>query len=134
MTKWSVLAAVVVTFGAATSAQAHHDRAAAAVDGWYHQYLGRCADSCGLRTWAGQLRCGKSPDCVLAGILASDEYYQRHGCCDTGFIKGLYHDHLGRCASRAEVHHWQCELNRCRSRYHLAHKFLCAGKRERRGW
>lgn len=133
MTKWCLVAAAL-TLSAATAQAGHQDRAAAVVDGWYHQYLGRCADSCGLRTWAGQLRCGKSPDCVLASILASDEYYQRNGCCDAGFVKGLYKDHLGRCPSGAEVREWLCVLGRCGSRHDLALKFLCASKRELRGW
>ena len=133
MTKWGILAAVALTLGA-TEAQAGHDRAAATVEGWYRQYLGRCADGSGIRTWGGQLRCGKSPDCVLAGILASDEYYDRNGCCDAGFVKGLYHDRLGRCASPAEVRVWLGELGRCGSRYDLALKFLVASQRELNGW
>ena len=133
MTRWGILAAAVVTLSAAT-AQAGPGRAEATVEGWYRQYLGRCADESGVRTWGGQLRCGKSPDCVLAGILASDEYFDRNGGCDAGFVKGLYRDRLGRCASPAEVRGWLCELGRCGSRYDLALKFLVASQRELNGW
>jgi hypothetical protein len=136
MTKWSILAAAVIVLGSATAAEAGYrpDPAATTVEGWYQQYLGRCADPSGLNTWAGQLRCGKSPDCVLAGILASDEYYHRNGCCDAGFVKGLYHDRLVRCPSDPEVRQWLGELGRCRSRYDLSLKFLAASQRELRGW
>src|SRR5262245_23138413 len=134
MTKWGILAAAALTLGAAATAQAGHDRAEATVEGWYRQYLGRCADESGLRSWGGQLRCGKPPDCVLAGILASCEYYDRNGGCDAGFVKGLYRDRLGRCPSREEVRTWLCELDRCGSRYNVAHKFLIASQRELQGW
>jgi hypothetical protein len=133
MKKWAILAALFLTIGTAT-AQAGQDRAAATVEGWYRQYLGRCADASGLRSWGDQLRCGKDADCVLSGILASDEYYRRNGGCDAEFIKGLYRDRLGRCASPAEVRQWLCELDRCGSRDRLALKFLAASQRELRGW
>jgi hypothetical protein len=67
---------------------------------------------------------------VLSHILGSDEYYHRNGCCPAGFIKGLYKDRLGRCASPCEVQSWLKELRCCRSRQELALKFLCASKRE----
>jgi hypothetical protein len=131
MTKWAFLAAAALTLGGwTTQAQAGPRHAAAIVDGWYHQYLGRCADPCGLRVHAKQLQCGKSPDVVLSGILGSEEYYQRHGCCQAGFIKGLYKDHLGRCPSPGEVRQWLCVMERCATRDQLALKFLCASKRE----
>lgn len=132
MGKWAMVAAAALVVGA--EAQAGHDRAAAAVDGWYRHYLGRCADPSGLRSWGGMLRCGKEPECVLAGILASDEYYHRNGCCPAGFVRGLYNDHLGRCASPAEVRQWVCELERCGCRDALARRFLAASRRERGGW
>jgi hypothetical protein len=127
--KWAILAAGFLLLGAA-SANAGHDRATATVEGWYRQYLGRCADASGLRSWGDQLRCGKDADCVLAGILASDEYYARNGGCDAEFIKALYRDRLGRCASAAEVRQWLCVLGQCRSRNALALKFLVASQRE----
>src|SRR5262245_38673024 len=108
MTKVAFLAAALALGGLASQAQAgpFHARAVDVVDGWCRQYLGRCADPGGLRGWAEQLRCGKSPDDVLSCILGSDEYYHRNGCCAAGFIKGLYKDHLGRCASTCEVESW----------------------------
>jgi hypothetical protein len=130
MKKWAILAAAAIVLGAATAQAGGYDRSGAVVEGWYRQYLGRCADQSGLCSWGDQLRRGKGPDCVLAGILASDEYYRRNGCCDAGFIKGLYHDRLGRCASDAEVREWLCNLQRCGSRERLALDFLAASQRE----
>jgi hypothetical protein len=136
MAKWAIVtaAAVVIAFGAAAgTAEAHPDRAAATVDGWYRHYLGRCADPSGLQTWAGALRCGRPPEAVLAGILASDEYYHRNGCCPTGLVRGLYQDHLGRCPSAGEARQWQCELERC-GREQMVIRFLAAARRERGGF
>ncbi len=134
MAKWALLAAVALA-GVVAQAEAGHvsGRPGQIVEGWYRQYLGRCADESGLRSWGEQLRCGKSPDVVLSGILGSDEYYHRNGCDDCRFIKGLYEDRLGRCPSAGEVRDWQCELRKCGSRQALALKFLCASQRELSG-
>lgn len=131
MTRWAMLAAAALAVGAgAAEARGWGPPPEALVEGWYRQYLGRCADPSGLCGWAKQLRCGKSPEAVLGAILGSDEYFRRHGCCDAGFIQGLYKDHLGRCASPGEVRDWLCQLGRCHSREKLAVKFLCAARLE----
>jgi hypothetical protein len=133
MNRRGFLAAALAVAGLQATATAGPPRPVALVDGWYRQYLGRCADECGLKNWVEHLRC-KSPDEVLSHILGSEEYYHRNGCCESGFIKGLYKDRLGRCASPAEVRDWLCELRRCGCRQKLALKFLCASKRELAGW
>jgi len=100
------------------------------VDSWYHRYLGRCPDPCGLNTWVGQLGCGIAPLAVEAGILSSDEYYCRHGHTPVGFVAGLYADVLGRGACAWEVQSWVCRLERCGNRQTLALDFLNAAQAE----
>src|SRR5438105_6820505 len=80
------------------------------VQSWYQTYLGRSADEPGLDLWVQQLRYGGSSAQVQAGILASDEYYGRHGYTPEGFIQGLYADVLGRSASPDEVYNWVSRL------------------------
>jgi hypothetical protein len=127
--KWAYLSAALILGLASAQANAA-PRNADIVEGWYRHYLGRCAEPAGLRNWAHQLQATRSPDAVLAGILGSDEYYQRHGACPAGFVKGLYEDHLGRCPAPAEVDSWVSVLGRCHDRGKLALQFLCASKAE----
>ncbi len=100
------------------------------VASWYQRYLHRNPEECGLRNWAGLLRCGKSPEEVEAGILGSDEYYHLHGCTPAGYVTGLYVDVLGRTPCHEEVCQWTRQLSRCGDRIKLAREFLCVAKVE----
>jgi hypothetical protein len=100
------------------------------VQSWYHRYLHRDADPCGLTNWVGQLRFGATPEAVQAGILGSEEYFCQHGHSPVGFVAGLYQDVLGRPACAHEVHTWVCRLHRCGCRLKLAREFLCAARPE----
>jgi hypothetical protein len=75
------------------------------VDYWYRTYLGRPADS-GITYWVNHLAQGDSPDSVLAGLLASDEYYKRAGGTPQGFITLLHRDIIKRDPSPAEMDFW----------------------------
>ena len=46
---------------------------------WYRQYLDRWPDPPGMRSFMTQLAEGRDLMWVQAGILSSNEYYERHG-------------------------------------------------------
>jgi len=75
------------------------------VQSWYRQFLGRNADP-QASAWIGQLQSGQAPEAVLAGILASSEYYLRGGSTPDGFIRRLHTDLTGRPPSPREVQFW----------------------------
>jgi len=131
MRSWVAITAVLtlVTLGQSSS-QASDYQYARLVESWYHRYLHRPPDACGLENWVRHLRCGASPEFVQAAILGSDEYYCAHGRSAEGYVAGLYADVLGRAACREEIHEWVCNLNRCGCRVKLAQQFLCAAQRE----
>jgi hypothetical protein len=80
---------------------------AALVDQWYMRFLGRTAttDRASL-AWTNQLRQGASPESVLAGILSSDEYYNRAQSRPEAFIDNLYRDLVSRPATQNEIRFW----------------------------
>src|SRR4051812_30022536 len=61
----------------------------ALVQSWYQRFLGRAPDP-GSDAWIQQLQQGNPPEAVLAGILSSDEYYQRSGNNPQSYIMALY--------------------------------------------
>ncbi len=75
------------------------------VNYWYQTYLGRPADA-GITYWVNHLQQGDSPDSVLAGILASDEFYSRAGNTPQGYITLLYNDILKRQPNANELNYW----------------------------
>jgi hypothetical protein len=75
------------------------------VNTWYNRYLGRQGDPA-MATWVDSLARGTPPDQVLAGIIASDEYYQRAGATPAGFVAQLYSDFLERRPSGSELDYW----------------------------
>lgn len=52
------------------------------------------------------LRSGASADQVQAGILASDEYFQRAGGTRPAYVRQLYVDVIGRAPLPAEINYW----------------------------
>jgi hypothetical protein len=103
------------------------------VESWYERYLGRQADPGGLALWEQQLGT-LGPLQTQAGMLASSEYYARHGNTPEGFIEGLYADVLGRTANQDEMANW---LNRLMvdggNRAQVAQEFLSAAQPELSG-
>jgi hypothetical protein len=85
-------------------AQSYGDPASL-VDYWYRTYLGRPADS-GITYWVNEFQQGASPDQVLAGILASDEYYKKGGGTPEGFVTALFNDVLKHPPAPADVDFW----------------------------
>jgi hypothetical protein len=98
--------AVLLGQSSAVSAQAYGDPVAA-VDSWYRAYLGRTSlndpSSVG---WVNLLRRGSSPQSVIAGILGSDEYFNRVGGTMPAFLQALSHEALGRPLSPSESNFW----------------------------
>jgi hypothetical protein len=81
------------------------------VDYWYRTYLGRTSTTdAGAPTWVTLLQQGNTPDVVLAGILASDEYYSRSGRTPAGFVTTLFTDILKRPPTLAETNFWVSRL------------------------
>ena len=96
----------------------------AMVDFWYRTYLGRSA----LRDpasagWIDQLRRGRSPTSVLAGILGSREYFNRVGGTMPAFIRAIYRQAVGRPATPGEVTFWLRRAN-IQSRRDIAYDIL----------
>jgi hypothetical protein len=104
----------ILTFTAAalfclplSAAAQSYDDPMALVDSWYRAYLGRSAlDDPGSAAWLNLLRQGNSPLAVQAGILASDEYYNRNGGTPQGYIQGLYRDALRRSPTPVDYDFW----------------------------
>ena len=68
----TLAAAGLLTLGLGTStAEANHRGGAEqVVDGWYHRFLGRCADEAGYCYWVPVLQ-RKAPDCALACLVGA---------------------------------------------------------------
>lgn len=127
----TLIALALLTLGITSmEARAQGPREVEIVRNWYQRYLGREPDNVGLMTWSQEL-CSRPAADVLASILASPEYYQRHGCTPEGFITGLYLEVLGRQPNGDEVNSWLWQLARCRGdRRHIAQSFLAAAGNE----
>jgi hypothetical protein len=55
-----------------------------------------------LSTAVTSLTSGSTEESIIAGVLASPQYYQNHGSTQTGLIGGVYEDVLGRTPSYQE--------------------------------
>jgi hypothetical protein len=86
------------------------------VDSWYRTYLGRDAHGGEEQGWVGALLAGAREEDVLAGILASPEFYGHarglpaSGGADERFVRALYGLLLGRPAGDAEAAGWVAAL------------------------
>jgi hypothetical protein len=49
------------------------------------------------------LASGTTEESIITGVLGSDQYYQNHGSTQTGLIKGVYQDLIGRAPTDAEL-------------------------------
>jgi hypothetical protein len=102
------LALVVGSFPAAPAAAqfpGFGGDANALVTSWYQRFLGRQPDLYAA-SWTAQLQAGTPPDAVLAGILGSQEYYDRSGNTPQGFVQRLFIDLTGRPPGRREFGFW----------------------------
>ena len=96
--------AVPVVAASPVSAQVYGDPNSL-VGYWYQTYLGRGPDA-GMATWVNALNQGVPADQALAGILGSDEFYQRAGSTPEGFITLLFTDIVGRPPTGGDLDFW----------------------------
>jgi hypothetical protein len=90
---------------------------------WVRSYFRRHADPEDVEHFAGQLRRGRPPEEVLAGLLASREYYEYSGGTWRGFIKQLLLDVGHHEPSAEEVGH-HVHRTRGQDPAEVAHRFL----------
>jgi hypothetical protein len=96
----------------------------ALVDSWYRAYLGRSAlNDPASAGWINLLRRGSAPAPVLAGILGSDEYFNRVGGTMPAFIRAVYREAVGRPATPGELRFWLRRAN-VQSRRDIANDIL----------
>jgi hypothetical protein len=104
-----VSAGLLASLGAsAAQAQVYGDPGSL-VSNWYSTYLGRPPDP-GIQHWVDELNEGAAPDAVLAGILGSDEFYEKVGSTPQGFITALYNDFVGRPPNPGELNFWVSQM------------------------
>ncbi len=106
----ALLGALLVTTPGAAHPEYVPDNTAL-VDGWYVRYLGRNAEL-GASGWVNTLNAGNSPASVLAGIVGSDEYYQRAGNTPAGFVATAFRAMTGRSPTLGEQRFWVDRLYR----------------------
>ncbi len=100
------------------------------VTGAYQRYLGRSPDAAGLAGWVQGMQQGLTDEQVEACFIGSAEYIRDHGGPGAGWVKGMYHDLLGRDASAAEVDQWVQGLHAGLSTTYVAHGFAASAERE----
>jgi hypothetical protein len=97
----------------------------------YLTYLGREPDSPGLGVAVASLSNGYITDEQLeANFIGSAEYIQNHGGAGAGWVRGMYHDLLGRVPRDDEVQAWVAYLNQGGSTVTVAYEFAASGERE----
>jgi len=74
------------------------------VNDLYLRFLGRPAEAGALTLWANFLRDSDHTNLDLATrLIASDEYYQKAGGTNIGFLNALYRDVLGRPVTDSDI-------------------------------
>src|SRR5581483_1283330 len=81
------------------------------VENLYSTLLGRPADTTGLNDFVSRLGSGATINQVESAILGSDEYFQHAGDSNSGYLKQLYHDVLGRDVDPTGAAAWGQELS-----------------------
>jgi hypothetical protein len=87
------------------------------VNSWYFRYLGRLPSGSEAQGWVNSLLQGNAEENVLAGILGSQEFFNRSqtffntGSANGNFVSTLYLLVLNRTASAGEVASWVSILN-----------------------
>ncbi len=93
----------------ATAIERSHEARTRLVRSWYVTYLGRDAGGAEEQGWVAALLQGASDEQILAGILSSQEFYDRTGgllgapASDDTFVRILFQRFLGRDPSAGEV-------------------------------
>jgi len=76
----------------------------------YTNLLGRAADPSGLSNFASQMAGNGDEAATIATIASSDEFFQRAGGSNDGFVSALYQALLGRAGEAQGMAFWQGRL------------------------
>src|SRR3954449_12719782 len=82
------------------------------IEGWYRQYLNRWPDPPGMRSFMTQLAEGRDLMWIQAGILGSNESYERQGSDPGRCLSAVYRDVVGRRPGQREFRYWMDRLVR----------------------
>jgi hypothetical protein len=74
---------------------------------------------------------GSSDEAVIAGILASPQYYSAAGRTPATFVTSLYDRLLGRSPAPAELTFWELQLSAGETRAEVASAFLSSPEYKR---
>jgi hypothetical protein len=96
----------------------------------YHAYLGRSPLSSELNGWVIAMQAGLTDEHVEAFFIGAPEYIANHGGGGAGWVRGLYHDLLGRTPSDSEVNTWVQAINGGVSTEAIAYEFAASMERE----
>lgn len=81
------------------------------INSWYQDYLRRSAEQFGMDGWQQYLAAGNSYNSARAGIIASDEAFNKAGGTNVGWVSYLYQTLLGRSPGPGEADGWVTLLN-----------------------
>lgn len=90
----------------------------------YQRFLGRPADAAGLQNWLKAMRGGYTVQQMEAGFIASQEYFNKAGGTNSGWVRKLYQHVLNRQPNPGDVNHWVRQLNQGATRRSVAMGFL----------
>ncbi|RYV51387.1 DUF4214 domain-containing protein [Pengzhenrongella frigida] len=99
------------------------------VSGAYQAFLGRAADVPGMNAWLDGMARGLTIQALESGFIGSQEYYDRAGGSDSGWVRQLYRDVLGREANEPEVGGWTNVLAGGTSRQSVSIGFVISTER-----
>ncbi len=86
------------------------------IDAAYQEVLGRGPDPIGRADWLNRMRTGTtSVDEIRMTFTRSQEYYDKAGATDEGYVAVLYRTMLGRDAAPGDIAYW---VNQIRLRGH----------------
>jgi predicted outer membrane repeat protein len=100
------------------------------VTGIYQRYLGRGPDPTGLAAWVTLLQGSLTDEQLEAGFIGSPEYIQNHGGTGENWVRGMYHDLLGRAPDAAGLNAWLTQLRQGVSPAAIALGFAASAERE----
>lgn len=90
----------------------------------YQRYLGRAAEPAGLASWIDAMARGMHIEQMQAGFIASDEFWNRGGATQRGWVTLLYQSVLERDPGSSEVDYWVSRLQQGADRYTVALGFV----------
>jgi hypothetical protein len=96
----------------------------------YQQLLGRTPAQSEINPWVSVMQRGVTDEQVLAGFLASAEYFQRVGGTNKAFVDSVYQNVLNRPADAGGEGFWLQQLTNGKSRTFVATGFATSGEHE----